>query len=120
MLNLIGGIMAKSIPDQVTDRLIEEKQISDTLEISTSRLYSLRCFETMTHANGVPIAMRVPGGWIFYFLAGGGRLSLQVGDGEEEEQILGEMKGQMSQVFVPYSDEFEHGCERIDLLKVPQ
>ena len=106
----------KIVKDAVAEearRAQTDKEIHAHLAETTERLYSLRCFETMTLADGSPLAMRVPGGWIFYYRSGGGGLKLQVSEGEEVEQIVGNNYPTVNQVFVPFSEEFEHGPESL-------
>lgn len=90
----------------IKQRLKIEAENERVAKEATEKLYSLRCFETMNHASGAPIAMRVPGGWLFYTASGGGRLNLSVSEGEETEQILGEQRPLVHAVFVPYNEEF--------------
>lgn len=95
----------------LSDHLEEEKRIHLHLEETTQKLYSLRCFETLTHPSGTPLAMRVPGGWIFYMAGGGGQMRLLVGDDDDESIIAGEINRVAMPVFVPYTDEFSLGCD---------
>ena len=106
----------KAVKDAVAaeaQRKAQDKAVLEHIGAATERLYGLRCFETMALPDGSPLAMRVPGGWIFYYRSGGGGLKLQVGDGEEEEQLMGSTYPTVNQVFVPYSDEFMNGPESI-------
>lgn len=91
----------------------QDRAVLDHITGLTERLYGLRCFETMALQDGSPLAMRVPGGWIFYYRSGGGAFKLMVGDGEEEEQLMGNQYPVVNQVFVPYSDEFQNGPESL-------
>lgn len=84
----------------------EAERVAAFLKQFTKRLYELRCGETMTHPTGVPICMRVPGGWIFYTAGGGGSLQLVTGDDGEEQQVVGQLQRDLTGVFVPYSEEY--------------
>lgn len=95
--------------DEVAARLQQEKDVAAFLDKTTKRLYELRCFETMTHPNGMPIAMRVPGGWIFFTGSGGGSIRLTIDDGDDEQNIIGDVNRSLIPVFVPFSAEFIRG-----------
>ena len=104
-------------PNAIADALQAEKDAHESLNEVTKRLYELRCFETITHPNGAPIAMRVPGGWIFYMAGGRGNLKLIVGEDDDNAQIVGEQGSVVSQVFVPYSEEFINGCDGVRMMQ---
>ena len=95
-----------SITDQVANHLLSEKTTQEQIEKSIEVLYSLRCFEIMKHQDGVPLAMRVPGGWIFYVSSGGGALHLETGEDDEKQQVFGRVAPQLTSVFVPWDNEF--------------
>ena len=93
--------------NDIADHLKRVAEQEETLEKQISTLYRLRCFEVMLHDSGAPLAMRVPGGWIFYTASGGGGLSMAVGDEEgDEDTILGHVAPSVSGVFVPFNNEF--------------
>lgn len=98
---------------RAAEKIAYEKKLHAHLSNITEQLYSLRCFETMTLPDGKPLAMRVPGGWIFYMTSGGGGLKLQVGEGGETEQVLGSSEPVVTQIFIPFDNEFQHGCESL-------
>lgn len=96
-------------PNDIADRLETEKNAADAQERQTRQLYTMKCFDTLFHPEGWPLATRVPGGWIFFMLSGGGSLSLVNAsdeDGNPEQQIMGQMASTLTSTFVPYSDEF--------------
>jgi len=105
--------MNNSIPDQVADKMEQAKKLVESLAIGTSKLYKLRCFESMSNPQtGQPIVTRVPGGWLFYQAHGGGSMTLHMGEGTENDpvqQVVGQQHQNLTAVFVPYDKEFLYG-----------